>query len=165
MMKKVAQLLLLILPMLVLSQATSAKKFENSIQLSETKENVWDAMTDFSTFSVWDNNVVDVRCPELKKNQNCQAIVGEGKLVDVAIVEYNENQSYTIRYKLSSGNVYVQREFSATDPLELTETVWYKGISKTTFEKYKGVHYADTLKTRLQRFKAFVEKNNVQEGR
>ncbi len=164
-MKKVTQFLGLLLPMLVLGQATSAKKFENSIQLGDTKENVWKAMTDFSTFSVWDNNVIDVRCPELKKNQNCQAIVGAGKLVDVAIVEYNENQSYTIRYKLSSGNVYVQRKFSSSDPLELTETVWYKGISKNTFEKYKGAAYADTLKMRLQRFKAFVERDYVQEGR
>ena len=163
-MKKIVQLLALILPIFVLGQGT-AKKFENSIQLSETKEKVWKAMTDFSTFNIWDNYVVDVRCPELKKNQNCQAIVGAGEILEVTIVEYDENESYTVRYKLSSGNVFIERKLSANAPLELTETVWYKGLSKNTFEKYKGASYADTLKTRLQRFKAFVESDTIQEGR
>lgn len=164
-MKKAIISVVLIVPMLVLSQGKAEKKFEYSIELSGTKETVWNAITDITTFSVWDDNVVAVQCPELKKNQNCKVITGPGKIVEVEIVEYQPNESYTVRYKLSSGNMYIQRKFTASDPLALTETVWYKGISKNTFEKYKGTSYQDTLKTRLTRFKTFMDSLAVNEGR
>ena len=164
-MKKITLWLGLILPLLVVAQATSAKKFENSIQLSETKENVWKAMTDYSTFKFWDDNVVDVRCPEtLTKNQICQVIVSSGEMFEVQIVDMVENESYTLRYKVSSGNLFIKRSLKSDTPVELTEEVWYKGISKKTFEKYKGEDYAETLKTRMLDFKAYVEQGTT-EGR
>lgn len=165
-MKTIAQILLLAVPLLIMGQeATSAKKFTNSIELSASQESVWAAITDFSTFNMWDDNVVDVRCSgELKKRQYCQVIVETGKIVEVEIVEFVENESYTLRHKLSSGNVYIRRSLTSNSPLELSESLWYKGISQKTFEKYKGTTYNEYLKTRLQQFKKHVE-NELEGGR
>ncbi|NKI32461.1 hypothetical protein [Croceivirga thetidis] len=146
--------------------AKSEKKFSNSIELSDTQENVWNVITDFDTFKYWDEKIIDVRCPEeLKKNQSCQAIMSDGQLFDVEIVDIVENESYTLRYKLSSGNIYIKRGLVPGEPLQYTETVWYKGISKKTFEKYKGADYAQLLSNRITNFKKYLESRNQGTGK
>lgn len=146
--------------------AKSEKKFTNTVELADTQENVWNVITDFDTFKLWDENIIDVRCPdEVKKNQRCQAILSNGQLFEVEIVEIDENESYTLRYKLSSGNIYIKRSLVDGEPLQYTETVWYKGISKKTFEKYKGSDYAQLLTNRITNFKKYLEGRNLQAGR
>lgn len=164
-MKTLAQVLFIAAPFLIMGQeANSSKRFANSIELNIAQENAWAAITDFSTFNMWDDNVVDVRCStELKKREYCQVIVETGEIIDVEIVELVENESYTLRHKLSSGNVYIRRDLALQSPLKLSETVWYKGISKKTFEKYKGTTYNEFLKNRLEQFKKYME-NEPKEG-
>lgn len=70
-----------------------------------------------------------------------------------------KGESYTVRYKLSSGSVYIKRSLLSKESLQLTETVWYTGISKRTFEKYKGEDYANTLKNRILDFKKYLEED------
>ncbi|MEO0570941.1 MAG: hypothetical protein AAF039_04495 [Bacteroidota bacterium] len=164
-MKKYVKLALLVFPFVALAQGANSKTFVNSIALEGNSENVWNAITDFSTMNLWDENIVDIRCQDgLAKNSYCKVIVGSGKIFDVEIVELSEGTSYTVRYKLSSGNVYIKRSLESKSVLQLTETVWYTGISKRTFEKYKGEDYATTLKTRMTDFKKYLEED-LAEGR
>jgi len=164
-MKNLSQLILLALPFIAFAQRATSKTFVNSIDLKGDSENVWNAITDFSTMNLWDQNVVDVQCKDgLAKNNHCKVIIGSGEIVDVEIVEWVIGQSYTVRYKLSSGNVYIKRSLTLNEPLQLTERVWYTGLSKRTFEKYKGGDYAHTLNNRLLDFKKYLEED-LAEGR
>ncbi len=159
-MKKYLKLVVLVIPFIALAQGADSKTFVNSINLEGDSDNIWNAITDFSTMNLWDENVVDVRCDDgLAKNNYCKVIVGSGKIFDVEIVELIEGESYTVRYKLSSGNVYIKRDLSSKEPLQLTETVWYTGMSKRTFEKYKGEDYSNVLKNRILDFKKYLEED------
>ena len=161
-MRNYLKLIFFLLPFITFAQGATSKTFKNTIELNKNAENIWNAITDFSTISLWDSNVVDVRCEDgLGENKRCKVIVGSGKIFDVEIVDLVANESYTIRYKLSSGNVYIKRNLEQKVALELTETVWYTGISKRTFEKYKGTDYDDKLKQRLLEFKKYVETDVV----
>lgn len=159
-MKNSLKFAFLVLPFIALSQGADSKTFVNSVTLQGDTENVWNALTDFSTMNLWDENVVDVRCEDgLAKDKYCKVIVGSGNIFDVEIVELIQGESYTVRYKLSSGNVYIKRSLVTKESLQLTETVWYTGISKRTFEKYKGQDYAATLKNRMSDFKKYLEED------
>lgn len=159
-MKKMFKLLLMLLPVLVLAQGQNGRSFTHTVQLQEKPETVWNAITDFSTFSLWDSNIVDLRCPnELSEGSMCKVIVRSGQVFEVEVLELLEGQSYTARYKLKNGNVYIKRALAAENTLELTETVWYTGLSKRTFEGFKGSDYDTTLKTRLQDFKKYLEED------
>ena len=165
-MKRIAYLWVALIAFTATAQdKNNAKTFSHTVSLDSSKEQVWEALTDFSNFKQWDEMIVDVKCPdELKKNEYCKAIVSAGKMYDVEIEEIVENESYTLRHKLSSGNIYVKRELVPGDALAFTETVWYKGLSKKTFEKYKGADYDAAVKNRVLKFKAYVE-NNMRTGK
>ena len=155
-MKKNIFLLLLVGPLFVLAQSNQ-KKFTYTVQMEASKEKLWSTITDFSNFNQWDAAVVDVRCTgELRKKGICKAIVGNGEIFDVEITDFVADQSYTIRHKLSSGNMYIQRSLDPNSNA-LTETVWYTGISKRTFEKYKGKDYQKVQEKRMQALKNYVE--------
>lgn len=159
-MKKIVKLTFLMVPFFILAQGADSKTFVNTVNLDGDLNNVWNAITDFSTMSVWDDSIVDVRCNDgLDKNKYCKVIAGSGTIHDVEIVDLIEGQSYTVRYKLSSGNVYIKRSLASEDPIQFTETVWYTGISKRTFAKYKGDDYAQVLTDRIQDFKKFWEED------
>lgn len=159
-MKNSLKFAFLVLPFIALAQGADSKTFVNSVALQGNSENVWNAITDFSTMNLWDENVVDIQCKDgLAKNNYCKVIVASGKIFDVEIVEFIKGESYTVRYKLSSGNVYIKRSLTSKESLQLTETVWYTGISKRTFEKYKGEDYASTLKNRISDFKKYLEED------
>jgi hypothetical protein len=158
-MKTLAKIALFFLPLIGLAQNPD-KTFEVSVLLETSPENAWNAITDFSNFNTWDSNVVAVKCPEdVKNNQVCQMISNTGEIIEVELVERVENEFYTIRYKLSSGNFYVKRSLENIDQLRFTETAWFTGISKKTFEKYKGDDYASLMKNRIQSFKSYLEKD------
>ncbi|WP_422859021.1 hypothetical protein ACOKFD_17105 [Flagellimonas sp. S174] len=158
-MKKHAFILFIMLSFFTIHQAVAQKKqFTYTVEINNTPENVWNALMDYSSFKLWDNNIVDVRCPEeLKKRQSCQVISESGQIYDVEIFEIVENESYTLRYDLPTGTLYMQRELSLKTPLELTETVWYRGISQKTFERYKGENYEESIKQKLEGFKNYME--------
>lgn len=152
--------LFILLPLLAIGQTTKNRTFTHSVQLQEQPETVWNAITDFSTFSMWDSNVVDIRCAEeLAVGGQCKVIVGSGQIYDVEILELVPNKTYTVRYRLKTGNVYIQRSLEAANALTLTEKVWYTGISKRNFESFKGADYNSTLATRLQDFKKYLEED------
>ncbi len=164
-MKNVAELFFLLIPVLIFGQQNEAKTFTNSVDLKSSPETVWNAITDFSNFNLWDDNVIAVRCSDgIEKNNSCQVILKSGKIFDVKIIEAEENVSYTIRYQLSSGNVYIKRHLEVEGTPRLTETVWYKGVSKRTFEKYKGPDYGALLEARMLDFKKYLEED-LAEGR
>ena len=144
-----------------LGQGNAQKKqFKHTVTINDTQENVWNALMDYSNFKLWDSNIVDVRCPDqLKKKQSCQVIVESGQIYDVEIFEIIENESYTLRYNLPTGTLYMQRTLKAGSPLELSETVWYRGISQKTFERYKGTDYEESLKEKWVGFKNYMEKS------
>ncbi|WP_435624703.1 hypothetical protein [Flagellimonas sp.] len=161
-MKKYSFALFALLSFFILGQGNAQKKqFKHTVTINDTQENVWNALMDYSSYKLWDNNIVDVRCPdELKKRQNCQVIVESGQIYDVEIFEIVENESCTLRYNLPTGTLYMQRTLKAGSPLELSETVWYRGISQKTFERYKGENYEESIKEKLVGFKNYIEKTS-----
>ena len=158
-MKKLAQILLIVAPVILMAQkGQSEKMFTYSMELETSKENLWNILVDFSSYSDWDASIIDVRCEEgLKKRKNCKAVLNGGEIFDVEITDFVENETYTIRHKLSSGQIYIKRTIETGEETKLTETVWYKGISKKTFEKYKGEQYQETQKNRMQSLKKYIE--------
>lgn len=159
-MKMLAKLALFMLPLVIIAQNNPDKTFVESVVLETSPENAWSAITDFSNFNSWDSNVVAVKCPEeLKNNQVCQMISNTGELIEVELVDRVENEFYIIRYKLSSGNFFIKRSIENTDNVTITETAWFTGISKKTFEKYKGEDYASFMKNRMQSFKVYLEED------
>ncbi|MEO1484998.1 MAG: hypothetical protein AAFU57_04575 [Bacteroidota bacterium] len=165
-MKNLVTLLVFCLTLAVTAQKdTSEKQFSHSVKLNATPETVWDALIDFSNFKHWDDKIVAVKCPmELKKNKRCQTIIEGGELLEVEIIDIVESESYTLRYKLSSGNIFIKRTLANNDSLLLEEKVWYKGLSKKAFERYKGDNYQNSVETRMENFKSYVE-NQMGEGK
>ncbi|MCL6273379.1 hypothetical protein M3P19_05120 [Muricauda sp. 2012CJ35-5] len=156
-MKKLLQILFIMGPLLVLGQDKAKKKFTQTLQLETLQENTWSILTDFTTPALWDENVIDARCGgELKKRETCKVIVKGGKIFEVELTDFVQDQSYTVRYKLSSGNVYIQRTLDMNNKT-VTETLWYTGISKKTFEKYMGADYQATQEKRMQLLKTALE--------
>ena len=162
-MKKLLQILFIATPLLLLGQENKSEKmFTYSVELDTTKESLWNILVDLSNYGSWDTNIVDVRCPDgLQKRRKCQAIVNGGEIIDVEITDLVENETYTIRHKLSSGHLYIKRTIESGEAVKLTETVWYRGISKKTFEKYKGEQYQETQKNRMLSLKQYVDQKNM----
>ncbi len=155
-----AKIALLVLPFLTLAQQNPDKSFEASVVLETSAENAWNAITDFSTFNSWDTNVVAVKCPEdVKSNQRCQMISKTGEIIEVELVDIVANEYYIIRYKISNGNFFIKRSLNGNETLTFTETAWFTGMSKKTFEKYKGEDYAALMNNRVQSFKTFLEQD------
>ncbi|MEL6974073.1 MAG: hypothetical protein AAGL29_01610 [Bacteroidota bacterium] len=163
-MKKLVSILIFGLTLVVMAQKDNPEKsFSHAVQLNTTPETAWDALVDFSNFKQWDDTVVAVKCPlELKKNKRCQTILEGGVLLEVEILDIVENESYTLRYKLSSGNMFIKRTLAKNEQLQLEEEVWYKGLSKKTFERYKGDDYQNIIQTRMENFKTYVENETGQ---
>ncbi|MEM9075589.1 MAG: hypothetical protein AAGC43_01055 [Bacteroidota bacterium] len=161
-MKKNPRILCMVLFCLFVGTGIAQKKqFTHTVSINDTQENVWNALMDYSSFKMWDSNIVDVRCPDdLKKRQNCQVIVESGQIYEVEIVDIVDKESYTLRYDLPTGTLYMQRTLNASSPTELSETVWYRGISQKTFERYKGTDYEESLKKKWVGFKNYIEKNS-----
>ena len=159
-MKKKSRILGIMLFCLFVGNGVAQKKqFTHTITINNTPENVWNALMDYSSFKMWDSNIVDVRCPdELKKRQSCQVIVESGQIYEVEIVDIVDMESYTLRYDLPTGTLYMQRTLKAGSPTELSETVWYRGISQKTFERYKGTNYEASLEKKWSGFKNYMEK-------
>ncbi|NJB37762.1 MULTISPECIES: hypothetical protein [Flavobacteriaceae] len=159
-MKMLAKIVLFVLPIITLAQHNPEKSFEASVVLETSSENAWNAITDFSTFNSWDNNVVAVKCPEdVKSNQRCQMISKTGEIIEVELVDIVENEYYTIRYKISNGNFFIKRSLNGNEAVTFTETAWFTGISKKTFERYKGDDYAALMSNRVQSFKTYLEQD------
>ncbi len=156
-MKKLMRILFIIGPLMLLAQSNKAEKvYTYALQLDTPQEKLWNTLIDFPNFDKWDDSVVDVRCAgALKKKGVCQAILATGELFEIAITDFVENEGYTLRYKLSSGNVYVKRTIDPSNNI-LTETVWYTGISKRTFEKYKGKDYKEIQEKRMLALKEYI---------
>ncbi|MEL7268200.1 MAG: hypothetical protein AAGL34_01350 [Bacteroidota bacterium] len=165
-MKNLVLLFILSMTIAVTAQKkTTEKQFSHSVELNTTPENAWNALIDCSNMKSWDKQVVAVKCPmELKPNKRCQTILEGGTILEIEIEDFVENQSYTFRYKLSSGNIYVQRNLLQDDTLVLEEKVWYKGLSKKAFERYKGDNYQNLVETRMENFKSYLE-NQMGEGK
>ncbi|MEM6893878.1 MAG: hypothetical protein AAF554_09325 [Bacteroidota bacterium] len=163
-MKKFGLLLIFCAPLFVAAQKKSSEKqFNHSVELNTTPENAWNALVDCSNIKLWDKQVIAVKCPmELKANQRCQTILEGGTILEIEIEDIVENESYTLRYKLSSGNIYIQRNLVKENTLVLEEKVWYKGLSKKTFERYKGDDYQDVVENRMENFKKYIENNTVE---
>lgn len=159
-MKMLAKIVLFVLPIITLAQHNPEKSFEASVVLETSQENAWNAITDFSTFNSWDNNVVAVKCPEdVKSNQRCQMISKTGEIIEVELIDIVENEYYTIRYKISNGNFFIKRSLNGNEAVTFTETAWFTGISKKTFERYKGDDYAALMSNRVQSFKTYLEQD------
>lgn len=159
-MKMLAKIVLFVLPIITLAQHNPEKSFEASVVLETSQENAWNVITDFSTFNSWDNNVVAVKCPEdVKSNQRCQMISKTGEIIEVELVDIVENEYYTIRYKISNGNFFIKRSLNGNEAVTFTETAWFTGISKKTFERYKGDDYAALMSNRVQSFKTYLEQD------
>lgn len=156
-MKKAIVLLLLIAPVALFAQAGKGKTFSQSVRLNSSTEQAWANLIDFKTFKDWDTDIVDVRCgEELSENLVCKAISAEGTVFEVEITAWEPGKSYTLRTKLSSGNLYIKRTLEGDEVATLNETVWFKGISRKTFEKYKGTNYDQTIARRVNAFKGYM---------
>jgi hypothetical protein len=156
-MKNVIAFLLFVAPVALFAQAENGKSFSQSVRLNTNVEQAWTNLIDFKMFKEWDSNIVDVRCQEeLSENLVCQAIAADGKVFEVEITEWVPGQSYTLRTKLSSGNLYIKRSLEGKEVATLNETVWFKGISRKTFEKYKGSNYDQTIVERINAFKGYM---------
>ncbi len=158
-MKNPKHALLLVFSLLMISQGIAQKKkYEYTIQIDASQEAVWNVLKDYSKFKDWDKNIVDVRCPDgVEKRQNCKVITASGEIHEVEIMEVVPQESCTLRYDLPSGTVYLKRELTSGTPVQVTETVWYRGISQKTFERYRGTDYAQSLKTKWEAFKTYME--------
>nr|WP_299341898.1 hypothetical protein [Allomuricauda sp.] len=158
-MKKLVQILLIMGPVILMAQKVqSDKMFTYSMELGTSKENLWNILVDFASYGDWDTSIIDVRCDDgVKKRKTCKTVVNGGQIYNVEITDLVENETYTLRHKLSSGQIYIKRTIEAGDKVKLTETVWYKGISKKTFEKYKGEQYKETQKSRMLSLKKYIE--------
>lgn len=165
-MKKFSLLFIVCVPLFTIAQKDiSEKRFSHAAELNTTPETAWNALVDFSTFKDWDEKVVAVKCPEeLKKNKRCQTILEGGTIREIEIHDIVENESYTLRYKLSSGNVFIKRSLQNNEKLMLEEEVWYKGLSKKAFERYKGKKYQNVVEARVEGFKNYVE-NQSEKGK
>lgn len=154
-MKNVIALFVFALPLAIFAQ--NGKSFSQSVRLNTSTEQAWANLIDFKTFKDWDTDIVDVRCgEELAENMVCKAISADGKLFEVEITDWEPGTSYTLRMKLSSGNLYIKRSLEGQEVATLSETVWFKGISRKTFEKYKGVNYEQTIARRINAFKGYM---------
>ena len=81
-----------------------------------------------------------------------------GTINEFKIVELEPGKSYTFNHKVSSGVLFVKRTVESIDAgSKVTEEVWFKGISKKTFQKYYGSDYDEQLKRKLQSLKSLLE--------
>jgi len=82
------------------------------------------------------------------------------------VIEFIENETYTIRHSLSIGLLYLKRSVKASNGgSKISTEVWYTGLSARNFKKYMGDDYDRTLATELTYAKQLLEKEALAAGK
>ncbi len=160
MMRTLILLLSLSFSTFVFSQSNASKKeLIKDIESTATVEEAWQLLTDVATWKQWDSHAIDAKIKsDFKEKGQGKLVTHNAHIVDFAIIEFEQDKTYTLRHKLSSGTLYIKRSVVPTDVgSKLTVEVWYKGLSPKNFRKYMGEDYATTLENELQEVKQLLE--------
>lgn len=160
-MKKTLIFLTLFASVSLFAQSESKEKsFKSTMETKASPQEAWNTITDVAQWKHWDDRIVDVRFPgPLKEKGTGQLITDDARVVEFKVTELEDVRMYTFKHKLSSGVVYTKRMVMASDTgSSISEEVWFKGISRKTFEKYCGTDYTAQIAQKLERLKAMVEK-------
>ncbi|MEM7380701.1 MAG: SRPBCC family protein [Bacteroidota bacterium] len=157
-MKKFGLLVLLFAVQFAIAQ-NGSKSFTASILATQSEEKAWEVITEVSQWKKWDKMVIDTKFDKDFNEKTTGVMIRPGgQINEFKIVAVDPGKSYTFSHKLSSGMLYVRRTVAPADSgSKITEEVWFKGISKKTFEKYYGQDFAQKLQNNLERLKGLLE--------
>ncbi len=157
-MKTSVTIIFLLLFQMATAQSNS-KKFLASVESSKKAETAWELISDTSQWKSWDKTVVDSRFQgPLEEKGKGTLIAPGGKINEFKVVALEKGKSYTFNHKVSSGVLFVKRTVESTaSGSKITEEVWYKGISRKTFQKYYGSDFEQQLEKKLSSLKSLLE--------
>ncbi len=141
-------------------QATSSSKnFTSTIETTANVATAWKMLTNTSEWKAWDSEIVDTKYEGLFQEKSTGTLItSSGKIKEFKIASLENGKTYVLKYKVSSGILFVKRTVVATGTgSAITEEVWFKGISGKTFKKYYGDDYTTTIQTKLSALKQLME--------
>lgn len=142
------------------------KSFSNEVETSASVAEAWTLVSDVSKWKTWDSHIIDARLEgEFTDKSQGILITSNSNVEPYSVVEFVENESYTIRHKLSSGLLYLKRSVKATNKgSKISTEVWFTGLSAKNFKKYMGDDYGETLAKELANAKQLLEKEGLAAG-
>jgi hypothetical protein len=163
-MKTKLTLFALLIVSLSYAQSKNLKKsFSNEVETSATVSEAWNLVTDVSQWKTWNSHIIDARLDgAFTEKSKGILITSNSKVEPYTVVKFVENESYTIRHKLSSGLLYLKRSVKAADKgSKISTEVWVTGLSSKNFDKYMGDDYKNTLANELANAKQMLEKEGL----
>lgn len=163
-MKSTLTICALLIATLSYSQSKKTEKsFSNEIETSVSVTEAWQLVTDVSKWKTWDSHIIDARQKgEFTRKTKGTLVTSYATVEQFAVVEFIENESYTIRHKISSGVLFLKRSVLAADLGSKIKTeVWFTGLSVKNFEKYMGGNYENALANELVNVKQLLEKEGL----
>ncbi len=138
---------------------SSDKNYTKSIELTASVEDSWNLLSDVAIWKQWDSHIIDARLKgEFADRAQGSLVTSNAQVVNFYIIDWEENKSYTVRHKLSSGTLNLKRSVEATDTgSKIVIEVWYNGLSKKGFKKYMGEDYAAVLEKELLKIQQLLE--------
>lgn len=167
-MKTTLTLVALLIVSLCYTQSKKLEKsFSNEVETSASVSEAWNLVTDVSQWKTWDSHIIDARLAgEFTNKSQGTLITSNSKVEPYSVVEFIENETYTIRHKLSSGLLYLKRSVKVADKgSKISTEVWFTGLSAKNFEKYMGDDYDKTLAIELANAKQLLEKEVLAAGK
>jgi len=137
----------------------TSKHYTATTNTSASAETSWKMLTNISQWKTWDKDIIDVQYTgDLKQKGSGNLITPYGQMHEFKIVSFSDGATYTMKYKLSSGILFVKRTVvSEGNGAAITQEVWFKGISSKTFQKYYGTDYETKLQNKLKDLKTLLE--------
>ncbi len=134
--------------------------FQYSIYVDNSKEKVWDYLTDVSRWNEWDTELLDSKLSgNLSVGAKGMLIPKKGPKLKFHISKCVPYVSYTFVTRMPVGTLEIKRSIEeGGNHIKFTDEIKFTGVLKRFFGFMLGSGFKSVLPEVMQRFKELVEK-------
>ena len=137
----------------------SSYHFSYKIDIAATKEKVWQALTEVSTWHIWDTELKQANLKgDFKLNTRGELIPKKGPKLNFYISAFLPKESYTFNTKMPLGYLIIKRDINEENGIvSFTDDIQFTGLLKHVFGIMLGRQFKKVLPKVMLQFKQLVE--------
>ena len=133
--------------------------FSFTISVNNTREKVWEALTDVQSWHKWDTEILEAKLDEgFLVGAKGTMTPKSGPKLKFYISEIEPNKSYTFNTIMPVGELVIKRTLKAVkNKIEFTDDIQFTGFLKYVFGIMLGGQFRKVLPEVMQKFKNLAE--------
>ena len=133
--------------------------FSFTISIKNTKEKVWEVLTDVQNWHIWDTEILDAKLDgDFVLGAKGTMTPKTGPKLKFYISEIDPNKSYTFNTVMPVGELVIKRTLNtAKNEIEFTDDIQFTGFLKLLFGLMLGGQFRKVLPEVMQKFKNLAE--------